>query len=148
MKCKILTASIIVVLAGLVICCSQSDRQTEMGSGRTEDADAGKAMTEEIVQDSSKYANPADRIKVLDFGAEWCVWCHRLEPVLDEVKKEYGDRVIFEKIDTDVEPELAAEYNVQGLPTLVFIDSKGNEVTRIEGFTDAAAISAAIRSTM
>lgn len=77
---------------------------------------------------------------VLDFSAEWCVWCKKLEPTLKELEKKYNGSVEFQTIDTDKESQLAATYKIKGLPTLVFINKNGEEVGRIEGFTSAENI--------
>ncbi len=77
---------------------------------------------------------------VLDFSAEWCVWCKKLEPTLKELEKKYNGSVEFQTIDTDKESQLATTYKIKGLPTLVFINKNGEEVGRIEGFTSAENI--------
>ncbi len=77
---------------------------------------------------------------VLDFSAEWCVWCKKLEPTLKELEKKYNGSVEFQTIDTDKESQLATTYKIKGLPTLVFINKNGEEVGRIEGFTSTENI--------
>ena len=57
---------------------------------------------------------------VLDFWAEWCGPCRMLSPVLEDLAAEYGDRVLFCKINVDDEPELAARFGIASIPTLLF----------------------------
>lgn len=57
---------------------------------------------------------------VLDFWAEWCGPCRMLSPVLEDLATEYGDRVLFCKINVDDEPELAARFGIASIPTLLF----------------------------
>lgn len=68
----------------------------------------------------------ASRPKVLvDFSAEWCGPCKALAPVLKEVKKEIGDSASIIKLDVDRNPQTAAAWQVQSVPTLIlFVNGK------------------------
>lgn len=61
----------------------------------------------------------ADRLVVVDYWADWCSPCKQLSPIIDELSKEYGD-VKFVKVDTNDNPNLAAEQGILSLPTLQF----------------------------
>ncbi len=56
---------------------------------------------------------------LVDFWAEWCGPCKMIAPVLDELAQEYGDRVKIGKVNIDNEQELAAQYSVRAIPTLL-----------------------------
>lgn len=67
---------------------------------------------------------------ILDFYADWCGPCKMLSPILDNLIKENGVEVI--KVNVDDEPEISQEYNIRGIPTLVFVNN-GNEKQRLVG---------------
>lgn len=67
----------------------------------------------------------SDRPTVVEFTASWCVYCRRLEPVLDRLAEKMGDEIHIGKIDTDEEAELAERYGVSVIPTLyLFINGE------------------------
>jgi thioredoxin 1 len=70
---------------------------------------------------------------LVDFTAEWCPPCKHLAPVLEELSAEYGPALRFVAVDTDAEPDLSAQYGVQGMPTLVIFRG-GKEIHRSIGF--------------
>ena len=61
---------------------------------------------------------------ILDFHATWCRPCKMLAPHLQAIQNKYNGKLIVYKIDVDQEPELARLFNVQAMPTIVFMNSK------------------------
>jgi thioredoxin 1 len=58
---------------------------------------------------------------LIDFWADWCAPCKMIAPVLDELAEDYAGRLKVAKLDVDAEPDLAANYNVVSIPTLLLI---------------------------
>jgi thioredoxin 1 len=80
-------------------------------------------------------------VTLMDFYADWCGPCKTQDPILEELEEEWGD-VEFEKIDVD--EDIANEYQVRSLPTLI-IENDDGIVERFVGVTQADDIEAALQ---
>ena len=56
---------------------------------------------------------------LIDFWAGWCGPCRMLAPIIDEIAEEYADTVTVGKINVDEQPQLAAAFGVESIPTLI-----------------------------
>jgi thioredoxin 1 len=79
-------------------------------------------------QEIQKSAKPV----FLDFWAEWCGPCKMLTPTFERLAEKYGERVTFAKINVDELPEVANQFAVRSIPTLVLLQ-EGNVVERLVG---------------
>lgn len=59
------------------------------------------------------------RFLVVDFWAEWCGPCRRVGPVIEELAREFGERVTFAKCNTDRNPAIAAGFGITAIPTII-----------------------------
>jgi thioredoxin 1 len=62
---------------------------------------------------------------LIDFYADWCGPCKMVAPVLEELQKEYGDKLVIYKIDTEDQRELAGLFGIQSIPSLLFVPLDG-----------------------
>jgi thioredoxin 1 len=91
-----------------------------------------------LVLFAKEEAKPAPKKKplvtFLELGAETCVPCKMMKPVMKDIQDEYKDKidVIFHDITKD--REIAKKYNVRVMPTQIFLDKDGKEFHRHEGF--------------
>lgn len=70
---------------------------------------------------------------IVDFWAEWCYPCKMLSPVIEKVVKKFNGKVILAKVNVDENPNLAMEYNIMSIPTVLMFKN-GNIVDYFVGF--------------
>lgn len=83
-------------------------------------------MALEFTTENFKEILASDKVTVVDFWAQWCGPCKMVGPVIDELAKDYEGKANIGKVNIDIEGDIAAEYGVRNIPTILFI--KGGEV--------------------
>ena len=63
----------------------------------------------------------SDKPVLVDFWAPWCGPCRMVAPTLEKIAKEYADKLIVAKVNTDENQQWASKYNVEGIPTMLMI---------------------------
>jgi thioredoxin 1 len=69
---------------------------------------------------------------LVDFWAEWCVPCHMVSPVVEEIGQEKGESLRVAKLNIDENPEVTRRYGVMSIPTLMLFKG-GEEKVRVVG---------------
>lgn len=82
-------------------------------------------------------------VRLKDFYADWCGPCKTQDPILEELEAEYG-HVTFEKIDVDSAQDVANQYQVRSLPTLV-VENDDGVVERFVGVTQREDLETALQ---
>ena len=99
-----------------------------------------------FASDEMESKSPAPRfpieglVTVVDIGSEKCPPCKVMTATMRELAKEYAGRAALLFIDGWKNPEVEQEYGVNNLPTLIFYDKDGEEVSRHEGFLSKKSI--------
>lgn len=62
---------------------------------------------------------------IIDFYADWCGPCRMVAPLLEELSEEYEGKIIIYKVDTEAEEELSAVFQIQSIPSILFIPMEG-----------------------
>lgn len=81
----------------------------------------------------------SERAVLVDFWAEWCVPCHMVSPVVEEIARSHGDRLKAVKLNVDDNPETTRKYGVMSIPTLIVFIA-GQEKARVVGARGKDAI--------
>lgn len=82
-------------------------------------------------------------VRLTDFYADWCGPCKTQDPILDELEEDYAD-VEFTKVNVDEQQDVANQYQVRSLPTLV-IENDDGIVDRFVGVTQREDLEAALQ---
>ncbi|MCF8331557.1 MAG: thioredoxin [Bacteroidales bacterium] len=72
-----------------------------------------------------KWVFEGDQPCIIDFYADWCGPCKRVAPIMDELAKEYQEKIDIYKIDTDKEKELAQVFGIRSIPSIMFCPAEG-----------------------
>ena len=90
-------------------------------------------------QDFESQVVGAETPVLVDFWAEWCVPCHMVSPVVEEIGRDKGDALSVVKLNIDENPEVTRKYGVMSIPTLIMFVS-GEEKARVVGARGKDAI--------
>lgn len=72
---------------------------------------------------------------LVDYWAEWCGPCKMIAPVLDDIAKEYKDKLTVVKLNIDENPDTPQHYKVRGIPTLMLFKDGEVEATKVGALT-------------
>ncbi len=90
-------------------------------------------------QDFESQVVGAETPVLVDFWAEWCVPCHMVSPVVEEIGRDKGGALSVVKLNIDENPEVTRKYGVMSIPTLIMFVS-GEEKARVVGARGKDAI--------
>lgn len=98
------------------------------------------AASRNIVEEERGTARSPGLPRLLDLGADKCIPCRQMAPILVELKTEYAGRATIDFIDVWKNPKAGQPYGIRTIPTQIFFDRNGKETWRHEGFLAKDAI--------
>lgn len=84
---------------------------------------------------------------LVDFWAPWCAPCQMVAPILEKVAEDFAGRVKVIKVNVDEAPELANQYGIRGIPSLLVI-KHGDVVSRMVGVQPESVIASALEAAL
>ena len=93
----------------------------------------------EITNDNFKTVLEENPLLAVDFWASWCKPCKNLAPVIESLAEEYEDIITFAKCNIEDADEIADEFKIQSIPTIIFFKN-GQSVDKISGAVPKATI--------
>ena len=125
-------ATLMAVFFGTSTSCANKEKAEQSAPAASSDSAQVIYLTKETFKakvfdfETNKEWKYAGKVPaILDFYADWCGPCRMLSPLLEDLQKQYGDKLQVYKINTDKEKELAATFGIRSLPTVVFIPVDG-----------------------
>ncbi len=73
----------------------------------------------------------SDAPVLVDYWAEWCGPCKMIAPILDEVSKDYSDKLQVAKVNVDDNQDIASKYGIRGIPTLMLFRNGAVVATKV-----------------
>ena len=83
--------------------------------------------------------------RMLDLGADKCIPCKMMKPVMEELRKEYAGKLVIEFIDVWKNQSASGQYGIDTIPTQIFFDENGKEFSRHVGYFPKDEILATFR---
>ncbi|MBW7869776.1 MAG: thioredoxin [Flavobacteriia bacterium] len=84
---------------------------------------------------------------MVDFWATWCGPCRMVAPTVEELSNEYGEQVVIAKVDVDNNQEVAAEFGIRNIPTLLFFKD-GKVVDKVVGVAPKSQLEQKLKAIM
>lgn len=140
-------SAVLLLMAASCAGSSDSDKTTAESevAQAVEEVPAAGAVTK--IKADGQIPPAEGKLIVLDFNATWCGPCRQFAPNFEKVADSYSDRASFYSIDVDENPGLAAQYNVESIPMIVYIRPDGTTTSSV-GYMDEAQFATAVEAAL
>ncbi|MFC1466545.1 MAG: thioredoxin family protein [Candidatus Brachytrichaceae bacterium NZ_4S206] len=119
-----------VALAAVLVACGASDRPQPIATISPHIVTVSEPSVE--LESQAQVSGP---ITFIDFYAEWCTVCKQTTPLVQQLREEFEDEVIFLSYDVDAPAsrDIVRQYRVTGVPTFVILNGKQEVISRFSG---------------
>ena len=125
---NIAIVAVVIVAAGVVFALKHNQAKPP------DPAPAPAAAAVQAAPDAGQPAAPAALPRMVDLGADKCIPCKMMAPILEEMKTAYAGQLQVEFIDVWKDEGAGEAYGIRMIPTQIFFDAEGKELFRHEGF--------------
>lgn len=112
-----------------------ADQAAEAAKEVVDKAQEASVVTE--IEDDGTFPASDNKLRVIDFNATWCGPCRQFAPNFHAVAAKYASQANFYSVDVDKNPALAQTYNVQSIPTVVYLKPDGTYTTSLGYLSEA-----------
>jgi len=124
-----------VIVTLLLIKTRQSERDVSQPDvPATEESVMEKPAESTTTEPGTENVKEKKLPRLVDLGANQCIPCKMMAPILEQLRNEYRGRLEVEIIDVWQDPQAGQRYGIRVIPTQIFYDASGKEVFRHEGF--------------
>ena len=140
-KTSVLALAIFMALLLVTVACSGCN--TAANQSPTHIQDTGSPPDLALIPLTQVLGN--GKLTLAEFGRGICIPCKAMKPILEELSVEYGAKLNVVIIEIDEHRELTNQYGIMAIPTQIFFDSSGKEITRHIGFWSKEEIIAQLK---
>lgn len=114
------------LMAGMLLGCGSKN-----GNGNPA-SDSSREVVEETGSANGEIVTNG-KPSVIDFYADWCGPCRQIAPLFHELESQLGETVNFYRVNVDEDRVTAMKYQIEAMPTFIFLDKEGKEIDRLVG---------------
>ncbi len=130
---RITVVVILILIVGVAIAIKQHNKaDSESRAART--VIENITINESPAVETEKVNEPKALPRLIDLGADKCIPCKMMAPILVELKREYAGVFNVNLIDVWKDPDAGSKFGIRIIPTQIFLDDSGKELFRHEGF--------------
>ncbi len=131
---KVLIVAVLIAAAATVLFFKETKKSPSVNQ-EVKDTVKSPALQDKHKRDVDISTDkPKQLPRLLDLGADKCIPCKMMAPILEDLKKEYAGTFRVELIDVWKNPDAGKKYGIRLIPTQLFFDAAGKELFRHEGF--------------